>query len=307
MKLQLTASDKSKGSRSPRFWRNMAITGLLVLLVGALIVATYIATTAARLAKNTLTPPRDPVDRTPLDAGIEGYEDVTFAASDGVTLHGWYVLPENGAVIILAHGYAGNRLMLLPEARVLVGQGYGALLFDFRGHGESEGDLVTIGDHERRDLDAAIDFVAAQPGVEKIGAIGFSMGAATLAQVAARDERLDAVVIEAAFPTLVEEIRYRSRAFGPLSQIPTLRAVRQSGVDVDHVRPIDNLCAISPRPVLLIYGELDTDVPPGTAQAMFDEACDPVALWVVQGATHQNYATIVPGEYAARLLSFFDW
>jgi fermentation-respiration switch protein FrsA (DUF1100 family) len=78
-------------------------------------------------------------------------------------------------------------------------------------------------------------------------------------------------------------------------------------VDVDHVRPIDNLCAISPRPVLLIYGELDTDVPPGTAQAMFDAACDPVALWVVQGATHQNYATIVPGEYAARLLSFFDW
>jgi pimeloyl-ACP methyl ester carboxylesterase len=57
--------------------------------------------------------------------------------------------------------------------------------------------------------------------------------------------------------------------------------------------------------VLLIYGELDGDVPPGTAQAMFDAACDPAELWIVEGATHQNYVEIVPAKYAARLLSFF--
>ncbi|MDY7075990.1 MAG: alpha/beta fold hydrolase [Chloroflexota bacterium] len=279
----------------------------MALLAGALIVATYIIVTTARLAKDTLTPPRTPVDRTPLDVGIKEWEDVTFTTRDGITLRGWHIPPENDATIILAHGYAANRQMLLTEAQVLVEQGYGVLLFDFRGHGESEGNLVTIGDHEQRDLSAAVDFVAAQPNIVKIGAIGFSMGAATLAQVAAQDDRLSAIVIEAAFPTLAEEIHHRSRAFGPLSQIPALRAIRRSGVDVDGVRPIDDLCRISPRPVLLIYGELDTDVPPGTAQAMFDAACEPAELWVVAGATHQNYAEVAPEEYTARLLRFFDW
>jgi len=283
----------------------------MALLAGALAITIYIATTAAHAAERALTPPRLPVDRTPLDVGAEDYKDVTFTASDGIRLRGWHIPSENGVAIVLAHGYAGNRLMLLPEAQILAENGYGVFLFDFRGHGKSDDALVTIGDHERRDLSAAIDFVAAQPGVEKIGAIGFSMGAATLAQVAAQDDRLDAVIIEAAFPTLAGEIRYRSRVFGPLSQIPASWAVRRAGVDVNCVRPIDDLCLISPRPVLLIYGEMDADVPPGTAQAMFDAACDPVDLWIVEGATHQNYLEAVPEEYTAQLLSFFgrlvDW
>lgn len=295
------------------FWRNIAIVAGLALLAGALTIAIHIVTLSARAAEDALAPPRIPIDQTPLDVGITDYEDVTFTAADGITLRGWYIPPEpeRGAVIILAHGYAHNRLTLLPEAQILAENGYGVLLFDFRGHGESDDALVTIGDHERRDLDAAVNFVAAQPGVVKIGAIGFSMGAATLAQVAARDDRLGAVVIEAAFPILADEIRYRSRAFGPLSQIPALRVVRRAGVDVDGVRPVDDLCGISPRPVLLIYGELDADVPPGTPQAMFDAACDPAELWIIEGATHQNYTAVVPEEYATRLLSFFskllDW
>ena len=131
------------------------------------------------------------------------------------------------------------------------------------------------------------------------------MGAATLAQVAAGDDRLGAVVLEAAFPALKGEIRFRSRVFGVLSQVPVLRVMRRAGVDVDGVRPIDDLCGIAPRPVLLIYGERDTFVPPGTAQAMYGAACDPVDLWIVAGAGHQNYSEVVPDEYAARLLSFF--
>jgi dipeptidyl aminopeptidase/acylaminoacyl peptidase len=248
-----------------------------------------------------------PLERIPDDVGIASYQDVAFAADDGIVLRGWYMppAPQNRTVIILAHGYAHNRLMLLPEANVLIEHGYGALLFDFRGHGESDAAPVTIGDHERRDLRAAIDYVAAQPGVSRIGALGFSMGAATLAQVAAGDDRLGAVVLEAAFPTLREEVRYRSRVFGVLSQAPALRAMRRAGVDVDGVRPIDGLCGIAPRPLLLIYGEQDTFVPPGTAQEMYDAACDPVDLWVVAGAGHQNYGEVVPDAYAARLLRFF--
>ena len=296
-----------RGYKSLRYWRNITLVTVSAVLVLVIVAAVYVVVMVARAAENALAPPRIPLDGTPGDVGIAAYEDVAFTADDGIVLRGWYMppAPQNATVIILAHGYAHNRLMLLPEASVLVGQGHGALLFDFRGHGESDPALVTIGDHERRDLSAAIDYVAARPGVSRIGALGFSMGAATLAQVAAEDDRLGAVVLEAAFPVLSEDIRYRSRVFGVLSQVPALRTMRRAGVDVDGVRPIDDLCAIAPRPLLLVFGEWDADVPPGTPQAMHNAACDPVDLWIVAGAGHQNYSEVVPDEYAAKLLRFF--
>jgi dipeptidyl aminopeptidase/acylaminoacyl peptidase len=306
MKLRAITPGKDNPTRSSRLWRRIVVVAGLTLVATALAVTAFIAANAIRFAEGSLTPPRMDLDRTPLEANIGGYSNVSFVANDGVTLRGWYIPPENGAIIILAHGYAHNRLMLLPEAQFLSEQGYGALLFDFRGHGESDDALVTLGDHEQRDMNAAIDFVAAQPGVEEIGALGFSMGAATLIQVAAQDDRLSAIIVEAAFPTLREEIRYRSRALGFLSQLPSLWTVRRAGVGVNEVNPIDDLCMVSPRPTLLIYGEMDADVPPGTPQAMLDAACDPVDLWVIEGAAHQNYSEVVPKEYSERVLAFFD-
>jgi dipeptidyl aminopeptidase/acylaminoacyl peptidase len=294
--------------KSLHYWRNIAFAVGVALLLGLIAGAVYIFIFTTRAAENALAPPQIPLSQTPESVGITEYENITLTTSDAIRLSGWYIHPEpdNSIVIILAHGYAQNRLQLLPEAKLLIELGYGIFLFDFRGHGESEPAMVTLGDHERRDLEAAIDFVSTQPHVSRIGALGFSMGAAVLAQVAAQDERLSAVVIEAAFPTLVEEIRYRSRIFGPLSQIPSLRVMRKAGVDVDDVRPIDDLCAISPRSLLLIYGDLDVDVPPGTARAMFEAVCGSANLWIVPGAGHQNFTDVALEEYTERLLSFFD-
>jgi pimeloyl-ACP methyl ester carboxylesterase len=82
--------------------------------------------------------------------------------------------------------------------------------------------------------------------------------------------------------------------------------MRQAGIDVDGVRPIDNLCAISPRPLLLIYGDRDADVPPGTPQAMLDATCGKADLWIVVGAGHQNVTKVAPEAYTARLLGVFE-
>ncbi len=290
-----------------RFWRNILLISGLAGLTVVIVLASYIVVLAAQAAEKSMTPPRVPVNLTPHDVGITDYIDISFMTSDGVTLKGWYISPssDNGTVIILAHGYAHNRLMLLPEAQLLSKNGYGVLLFDFRGHGESGSAPVTFGDHERSDLEAAIDFAIAQPNISEVGAIGFSMGAATLAQVAVQDNRLSAVIIESAYPTLEDEIAYRSRAFGILSQWPAFWVMYQAGVNVSGVRPSDNLCAINPRSLLMIYGELDTAIPPGTVQTMRNAICAPEELWVVNGAGHQNFMEVAPKAYTDRLLSFF--
>src|SRR5512139_2035087 len=66
-------------------------------------------------------------------------EEVTFKGGDNLTLAGWFTPPENGATIILLHGYGGNRTAMIWHAQVLVKAGYGVLMYDERASGESEG------------------------------------------------------------------------------------------------------------------------------------------------------------------------
>jgi len=75
----------------------------------------FIGVTTAHLTAAAFDPPVIPLDRTPHDAGITDYRDVTFISEDGITLGGWYIPSRNGAAVILAHGFGGNRLDLLPK------------------------------------------------------------------------------------------------------------------------------------------------------------------------------------------------
>ncbi len=296
-----------RSERPKHYWRNLSLALGGALLAAILILFGVLVNMIIHYAANGLEPPRRPIDCNPADRGIVTYQEASFTTDDTIMLRGWYVPSRNGAAIILAHGYAGTRCDLLLEAEILSGDGYGVLLFDLRGHGISGGDKVTFGDRERRDLAAAVDFVIEQPGVdpERIGALGFSMGGATVTESAAHDPRLKAVVIEAAFADLRETTRYRARLLGPLSKTLAVWSVQHQGVHLDEVRPVDALCQISPRPVLLIYGDRDKDIPTGDAQEMIGAVCDPAETWLIHGAGHGNYPAVVGDEYAARLLAFF--
>jgi dipeptidyl aminopeptidase/acylaminoacyl peptidase len=244
----------------------------------------------------------------PEEMGIEDYRPVAFNTADGLNLQGWYIPSENGAAIILGHGQGGNRTMLLNEAKILADQGYGVLLFDWRAHGKSDGNLSTMGANEQYDLIAALDFVSQQPDVnpEKIGALGFSAGAVTVSEVAASDSRLKAVVVEAAYPTLRDVVYHRTQGLKLLGTIAIYWTEFEAGIKVDSVQPVERLCDISPRPILLIYGGQDELVPADSAQRMIDAACEPKELWIIESAGHGNYAQAAGDEYSRRLIAFFD-
>lgn len=254
-------------------------------------------------------PARVPITHSPADVGMANYQDISFVTVDGVKLRGWYIPSQNGAAVILGHGHAGNREQNLIDTQILARHGYGVLLFDWRAHGESDGDMVTFGLNEVRDLDAAVDTVAARPDVdrERIGVIGFSMGGATAALSAPRDARIKAVVIEGAYAVFGDTARSRFGGLPLAGPMTTWWGEVITGIDADAIRPVDALCAISPRPVLLIYGTLeDSALAPGSAQQMFDAACDPKELWMVEGAGHGGYPYVVPDEYEQRIVSFFE-
>src|SRR5215216_4430659 len=182
--------------------------------------------------------------------GIE-FRDIELITEDGVTLSAWYTPPQNGAVILVAHGYGDKRSEDFHA--LFASHGYGVVSWDFRAHGRSAGDFSSLGYYETLDAKAALDFALAQPGVEHVGAWGGSMGAVTMIRATAQYPGIEALVADSPFAALEEEMNLRV-PFPILRSLIRFFAEREAGVTVASVRPVDDIARISPRPVFLIQG-----------------------------------------------------
>ena len=247
-----------------------------------------------------------PRPRAEKPADLAEAKDVHLPTADGLELRGWYVPSRNRAAVVLAHGLSQTRVDLLPEARVLKEAGYGVLLFDLRAHGESQGETSTWGDKERLDVQAALEFVRAQPDVdpERVGALGFSIGSAAVAEVAAKDPGVRAVVLLSPFNTLWLAAAYDFRRFGFVSQSGALVPFWRRGIALDEVRTIDAVERIRPRPLFIVMGTEESGQP--LADELFAKVKDYAQTWRIQGAGHGHFSTTEPQEYPRRLREFLD-
>lgn len=284
-----------------RYWRNLLVFGLTLLIATA---AIGIMVLCYQGAMNYIHPQRalrEPGDN-PLRLGIP-YEEIALRTTDGLTLAGWYTPPKNGALILVAHGYQDKRS---TEIHALFARhGYGAISWDFRAHGESEGDICTIGYLETRDIQAALAFALQKPAIKHIGAWGGSMGGASTIQAAARFPEIEAVVTDSSFATLEDELEI-AVTVGFLRPFIRYFAEQESGLSMDQNRPVDMIGDISPRPVFIIHGENDSLTPADAARRLFDAAGEPRTLWVEPGVNHMGILSARPEEYERRVIEFFD-
>jgi pimeloyl-ACP methyl ester carboxylesterase len=164
------------------------------------------------------------------------------------------------------------------------------------------------GDRERLDVEGAVGFVDGEPDVEpgRIGTVGFSMGALAVAMEAIGDARVRAIVFEAGHPGLEELVRLNFGSRGLLSQLPAVAAARILGLRLAETRPVDRLCELRPRPVLLIYGGRDEIAPPTIGPRMLAASCGTARLWIVTGGRHGDWDKVSPQELEARLTAFFE-
>ena len=111
-------------------------------------------------------------------------------------LAGWYRPSSNGASIIVAHGGGSDRRGAVAHASMLARHGYGVLLYDARGRGESEGDPNSYAWGWEKDANGAVAFLKRQPDVRdgRIGGLGLSSGADALVDVAATNPDLRATI-----------------------------------------------------------------------------------------------------------------
>jgi dienelactone hydrolase len=232
------------------------------------------------------------------------HEDVAFSTSDGLRLKGWYVPSENGATVIVFPGRRGPQ----KPARLLVEHGYGVLLFDRRGEGESEGDPNALGWAGTRDLHAALAYLQSRPEVddERIGGLGLSVGGEMMLQAAAETDELKAVVSEGAGIRSFREAadltgaeRWTTMPVWSLTTVGT--ALFASDLPPRDLKDLSSEITV---PVLFIYatpGQGGENLTP----TYYEAASEPKELWAAEGG-HTGAIDAEPEEYERRVVGFFD-
>ena len=283
--------------------------GLAMASIGAVIgVSSYVAYFMTKVA-------RVPVDKTPADYGL-GYADITFPSDDGLKLSGWWFETSNDKpCIVTIHGEKGHRaesggMEILDIAKELVLAGYNVLMFDLRGHGQSEGKHASAGYHEKKDIVGALQYVK-ERGIHKIGVIGFSMGAATALMTAAQCPGINAIIADSSFADLGDivqsEFSKRSSFPGFFLTWTVFMAKRLYGINLSELKPVEAVKQTSAPPTLFIHGGQDNIIPVEHAHILAMSSCNRQSkLWIVPEAQHVGTYASRPKEYVNKVISFLN-
>jgi uncharacterized protein len=236
-------------------------------------------------------------------------QDVTLVTRDGVKLSGWYVPSLNHAAVITF-----PRESTIPQARMLVKAGYGVLLVDPRGYGESEGDPNAYGWGSTKDIDAAVGWLRRRPDVQnrRIGGLGLSVGGEQMLEAAARNAGLKAVVSEGAGIRSVREAALEKsmstleRVLAYPQDVVQTASVWLLGGDTVPMSLKNAAILVSPRAVFFIYGENGQEAEKAVNPAYYRSALAPKVIWKVPGAGHTQAIEARPAEYRRRVLRFFN-
>ncbi len=291
-------------------WRKLSVGDRLgvgaLATVGGVLAGAWLA--SGRLIHRRRPDP--PVD--PAAYGLET-EPVRFPSRDGLLLGGyWIPARRRRGTVILLPGHGGSLDPDLIYAPALVRRGYDVLLFDFRGHGRSQGEHVSWGYHERLDLLGALDFLKSRD-VEHVGVMGFSMGAAVAIRTAPEADAVAAVVSDGCYADLLGAIRGWAAARGVhgkavewFGHLVLKMAGWRLGCRLEDASPIHWVGRVSPRPILFIQGEYDPYVPSRDFLLLWNTAREPKEQWVVPGAGHREADKMYPAAYRQHVLGFFD-
>lgn len=293
-------------------WFVHAVPGWRRLLaLPVILVVGYCAYLPLGTAIYATHPPRTELGpSTPADHGLP-YHDVSFPSTDGVTLSGWYVPSSNGAAVVLLPGSGSTRSTVLEHAVVLARHGYGVLLFDPRGQGNSAGQAMEFGWYGEQDIPAAVTFLEQQPDVDSdhIGAVGLSMGGEQAIGALAADHRIRTVVAEGATNRVLADKTWLPATYGIRGRLQlAVDAVTYGLTDMltDADPPLslgDAVAAAAPRPVLLIAGGNTLDEVAADT-AIQSRSPDSVQLWVVPEGTHIAGLTVAAVEWENRVMTF---
>jgi len=168
-------------------------------------------------------------------------EEITLQTADNVRIEGWYIKGDSAKAVVLTNGIRGNRRGLVERAKLYAEAGFGVLLIDLRGTGESEARPISYGWHERHDIHAATEFLR-KKDYTHIGAHGISLGAAATVYGLQEQPDYAFIVLESCYGSVRDALNNRLA----MKHIPRFSAIQRVAFGSNHARTLsDQLHQIS--------------------------------------------------------------
>ncbi len=274
---------------------------ILIYIIGMILFVLIISIYGILIS---IFPRRYITDIKPSDMGLK-YEEITLKTSDNIKLKAWFI-PNNKTknAIIICHGYPFDKGNVLGFATFL-SNNYNLLFFDFRAMGQSEGKYTTVGYKEVEDLKAAVKYLK-NKNIKNIGALGFSLGAATIIMTNSKD--IKAIVADSPYASLDLMINSLYRQFFflkyPFTSLTKLLAKLILKIDATKISPEKAIKQIT-APILLIHGEKDSQIPVENSYRLH-KANPKTELWIIEEADHGEAHYLRKEEYEKKVLDFFN-
>jgi fermentation-respiration switch protein FrsA (DUF1100 family) len=321
------------GKHTIPLWASAVRWFLVVALFAVSFFAFSYAGFSANAAANLASLPPTPLLSSPSDPTYKlDSKTVTFnSRGDHVLLSAWFIpgvgphgTETDARTIIVVHSERENReddsVGLLPLSAALAKAGFAVLAFDMRGAGLSQGEPLSMGYYEQRDVLGAVDYLQNGPlpypklgRPQAIGGLGFSMGAVSLLLAAAQTTAIQAVVSDGAYadaaPLMERDIPGEVGLPSWFTPGVFVAAKDMYGIDYTKIRPVDVVARIAPRPILFVQGASDTYIPSGDLNALTSAAQSgagaQVSQWLVPDAKHDQTYKTAETDYVSKVVAFF--
>ncbi|MCJ7842449.1 alpha/beta hydrolase [Lederbergia sp. NSJ-179] len=233
---------------------------------------------------------------------------------DGLKLKAKYIQNENatGKAVILAHGFRNTGDDMGKLAKFYYQEGFNILLPDARGHGESEGNYIGYGWHERLDYVDWIQLLIDEHGATDILLHGNSMGAATVLMTSGEElpDEVKGIIADSGYSSVKAELKHQLKNIYHLPSFPLLDITSgitkiRAGYTFEEASAVKQVKK-NTRPLFIIHGDADDLVPTAMAHELFDAAGGEKELWIVPDAGHTKAFDNVTEQYENRLKEFID-
>ena len=244
------------------------------------------------------------------------YENISFKSRDGkVNIAGWFFKADSSnRTIILVSGSDQNRIDpgfgSDKVARDLLANDFNVLMFDFRGRGQSDKAVYSIGYYEKYDLAGAYDYLINRGyKPEHIGVISISLGGGTAVLALPLMSQVGGLVLDSSYSdthTLIaRELPGRSGLPKIFSWGISFWARIIYRVKFDEMVPKDTLKNYRDRKFLIIHGTTDKYIP---VQDSLDlaKSSPKSELWIVPEAGHVKAYEKDPKDYIRRVSNYFN-
>ncbi|MCL2676858.1 MAG: alpha/beta hydrolase [Streptococcaceae bacterium] len=296
----------------------ISITILAVLLIADIGATFYFYNIASVRNNNPISQVAKTSPNYPLVEKFDQLKKSTLTIeNDGLKLDAWYVpaAQKTDKTVIVVHGFREDKSNMRQYGELFHELGYNVLMPDNRGHGESQGDMITYGYKDKYDVIKWAQLLEKNDPHVSTTLFGVSMGGGTVMMASGESSLPSSVkniIEDCGYSNVFDELSFQAKAQYGIPKFPLLYSVSlmnkiRQGWYYQQGSSTDEL-AKDKLPILLIHGSADTYVPTYMLDINYNavKSGTPKEKLEVKGATHAKSFETDPSLYRKTVSDFMN-